>query len=308
MIEARELTKRYGSTVAVDRLSFDVRPGKVTGFLGPNGAGKSTTIRMILGLDAPAGGKTMVNGRPYGSLRRPLREVGALLDANAVHGGRSARDHLLCVAQTNAIGRHRVAEVLELTGIASAAGKRVGGFSLGMKQRLGIATALLGDPPVLILDEPVNGLDPEGIQWVRGLLRALAAQGRTVFVSSHLMSEMELTAEHLIVIGRGRLIADTSMAEFIASSALGDVLVRSPDPAGLTRILSAHGAAVVPGPDGGLAVTGLAPAVIADLAAANRFRVYELTQRRASLEQAYLQLTDDDVQYRATSNGRGRQS
>jgi ABC-2 type transport system ATP-binding protein len=219
MIEARELSKRYGSTVAVDRLSFEVRPGKVTGFLGPNGAGKSTTIRMILGLDAPTGGQTLVNGRPYGSLRHPLHEVGALLDANAAHGGRSARDHLLCVAQTNAIGRGRVAEVLELTGIASAAGKRVGGFSLGMKQRLGIATALLGDPPILILDEPVNGLDPEGIHWVRGLLRSLAAQGRTVFVSSHLMSEMELTAEHLIVIGRGHLIADTSMAAFVAGSA-----------------------------------------------------------------------------------------
>jgi ABC-2 type transport system ATP-binding protein len=229
MISADELTKRYRRTVAVDRLSFDVRPGRVTGFLGPNGAGKSTTMRMLLGLDTPSGGRITVNGRPYRTLRHPLREVGALLDANAAHAGRSAYHHLLWIAQTNAISPRRVTEVMELTGIAGVAGKRVRGYSLGMRQRLGIAVALLGDPPVLVLDEPVNGLDPEGISWIRGLMRALAAEGRTVFVSSHLLSELALIAHDLIVIGQGRLIAHAPLGELIGDGSLEQAYLRLTD-------------------------------------------------------------------------------
>lgn len=299
MITAEALTKRYRSTLAVDHLSFDLRPGVVTGFLGPNGAGKSTTIRMILGLDAPTSGQALVGGQAYRDLDRPLSRVGALLDANAVHGGRTAAAHLLAIAQSNRLAARRVGEVLELTGLAGVAGRRIGGFSLGMRQRLGIAAALLGDPAVLIFDEPVNGLDPEGIQWIRELLRGFAAEGRTVLVSSHLMSEMALTADHLIVVGRGRLVADTSMAEFIAGSGLGDVLVRSPRAAALGDLLRSHGAQVTAERDGGLAVTGLTTAAISELAAAQGLAIHELTRRQASLEAAYLALTDDVVEYRA---------
>jgi ABC-2 type transport system ATP-binding protein len=300
MIRAEELTKRYRSTVAVDRLSFDVRPGQVTGFLGPNGAGKSTTMRMILGLDTPTAGRALVNGRPYRSLRHPLRQVGALLDAGAVHGGRSARSHLAVLAASNDLPRGRVDDVLERTGLSGVARTRVGRFSLGMRQRLGIAAALLGDPPILLFDEPVNGLDPDGIRWIRGLMKALAAEGRTVLVSSHLMSELALTAEHLIVIGRGRLLADTAVADFIRASALDDVLVRSPDRARLAVLLAADGADVTAEADGGLAVTGLSPRHISRLAAAHGIAVYELAARQASLEEAYMKLTGGDVVYRAT--------
>ena len=304
MIRAEELTKRFQSTLAVDRLSFEVLPGTVTGFLGPNGSGKSTTMRMLLGLDTPGGGRALVNGRPYRSLRRPLCEVGALLDAGAVHGGRSARSHLECVAATNDLPRSRVEDVLARTGLDGVGRKRIGGFSLGMKQRLGIAAALLGDPPILMFDEPINGLDPEGIHWIRGLMKSLAAEGRTVFVSSHLMSEMALTADHLIVIGRGRLIANTGMGEFIRSSALGDVLVRSPQVADLARLLTANfdgrGAErVVAEPGGALSVTGMTTEAISRIAAAHGIAIHELSQRQASLEEAYMKLTDDAVEYRA---------
>jgi ABC-2 type transport system ATP-binding protein len=286
MIEVCELTKRYGSAVAVDGLSFTVRPGRVTGFLGPNGAGKSTTMRVILGLDAPTAGRATVNGRPYQQLTRPLHQAGALLDAGAVHGGRPARDHLPAVAASNGIGARRVAEVLGLVG-------------LGMKQRLGIAAALLGDADVLMFDEPVNGLDPEGIAWIRGLLKSLAAEGRTIFVSSHLMSEMALTADHLIVIGRGRLVADAAVPEFVRQSSHRDVVVRSPRGADLAGLLAARGAAVTAEPGGGLAVTGLDAAEIADLAREHGIAVHELTPRHASLEEAYMELTRDSVDYRA---------
>jgi ABC-2 type transport system ATP-binding protein len=299
MIEARELTKRYGPTVAVDRLSFQILPGRVTGFLGPNGAGKSTTMRMILGLDSPTSGQVLVNSSRYVSMVRPLHEVGALLDANAVHGGRSAFDHLSCVARSNGIGRDRVRQVLSLAGIEQVAQQRVGSFSLGMKQRLGIATALLGDPAVLIFDEPINGLDPDGIRWIRGLLASLAGEGRTVFVSSHLMSEMALTADHVIVIGRGRLIADASLAEFVQSSSVGDVLVRSPRAADLVRLVTEQRAVVVTEPDGGLAVSGMDTREVSELAAAHGIPVYELTARHASLEEAYMELADTSTDYRA---------
>jgi ABC-2 type transport system ATP-binding protein len=299
MIEVHELTKRYGSAMAVDGLSLTVRPGRVTGFLGPNGAGKSTTMRVILGLDAPTSGWATVNGRPYQQLSRPLHQAGALLDAGAVHGGRTARDHLLAIAVSNGIGARRAAEVLGLVGLDSVAGQRVRGFSLGMRQRLGIAAALLGDPPVLMFDEPVNGLDPEGIAWIRGLLKSLAAEGRTIFVSSHLMSEMALTADHLIVIGRGRLIADAPIAEFVQQSSHRDVVVRSPRGADLAGLLAARGAAVTAEPDGGLAVTGLDAPAIADLAREHGISVHELTTRHASLEEAYMELTRDSVEYRA---------
>jgi ABC-2 type transport system ATP-binding protein len=299
MIEVCELTKRYGSAVAVDGLSFTVHPGRVTGFLGPNGAGKSTTMRVILGLDAPTAGWATVNGRPYQRLARPLHQAGALLDAGAVHGGRPARDHLLAIAASNGISARRVGEVLGLVGLDSVADKRVRGFSLGMKQRLGIAAALLGDPQVLMFDEPVNGLDPEGIAWIRGLLKSLAAEGRTVFVSSHLMSEMALTADHLIVIGRGRLIADAAVMEFVQQSSRRDVVVRSPREADLAGLLAARGAVVTAEPDGGLAVTGLDAAAIADLARENGITLHELTPRHASLEEAYMELTRDSVDYRA---------
>jgi ABC-2 type transport system ATP-binding protein len=299
MIEVCELTKRYGSAVAVDGLSFTVRPGRATGFLGPNGAGKSTTMRVILGLDAPTAGWATVSGRPYQRLARPLHQAGALLDAGAVHGGRTARDHLRSIAASNGIGARRVAEVLGLAGLEGVAGKRVRGFSLGMKQRLGIAAALLGDPPVLMFDEPVNGLDPEGIHWIRGLLKSLAAEGRTVFVSSHLMSEMALTAEHLIVIGRGRLVADAPIEEFVGQSSPGDVLVRSPAGAALASLLTRRGAAVTAETGGGLAVTGLDAAAIGELARAHGIELHELTPRSASLEEAFMELTRDSVEYHA---------
>src|SRR5499425_2777825 len=244
MIEARSLTKRYGDTVAVDDLSFAVEPGRITGFLGPNGAGKTTTMRLILGLDHPTSGTVTVNGKPFAGLAYPMREVGALLDAKAVHGGRSAYNHLLCLAQTNNLPKRRVGEVLELVGLTEVAGKRSRGFSLGMGQRLGIAAALLGDPKILMFDEPVNGLDPEGIVWIRNLMKALAAEGRTVFVSSHLMSEMESTADHLLVIGRGRLIADCSVAEFIKANSQRYVRVRTPRPGALVRLAAAAGGVV----------------------------------------------------------------
>ncbi|GAA4640821.1 ABC transporter ATP-binding protein [Actinoallomurus vinaceus] len=307
MIEVHELTKRYGPVKAVDRLSFAIRPGQVTGFLGPNGAGKSTTMRTILGLDTPTSGRTLVNGVAYRTIDKPLRVVGSLLDAGAVHGGRSARSHLECLAVTNDLPRSRVGKVLEQTGLSGVARKRVRGFSLGMRQRLGIAVALLGDPPILMFDEPVNGLDPEGIVWIRNLMKSLAAEGRTVFVSSHLMSEMALTADHLIVIGRGALIADTGMADFIQSSSLNDVLVRTPQSRYLADLLTAKGAQVIAAPDGGLAVTGLTTEAISQVAAANGVEVYELARRQASLEEAYMKLTDTSVQYRATDPGkRGR--
>jgi ABC-2 type transport system ATP-binding protein len=300
MIELRQLTKRYRSTLAVDHLSFDVKPGQVTAFLGPNGAGKSTTMRMILGLDAPEEGHSRINGRRYASLRWPIREVGALLDADAVHPGRSAGNHLLSIGRANQMGRRRVAEVLELTGLTSVASKRVGGFSLGMKQRLGIAAALLGDPGVLVLDEPVNGLDTEGIQWIRGLLQELAAQGRTVLVSSHLMTEMQQIADHLIVIGRGKLIADSPTAEFISSSALGKVHLRAPRVAELVPLLTARGGTVTLENDHAASVTGLSTDVVADVAAAHRLPLHELTQERPSLEYAYLKHVDAEIEYRAT--------
>ncbi len=298
MIEAQSLTKRYGDTLAVDDLSFEVRPGRVTGFLGPNGSGKSTTMRMIMGLDHPSGGRATVNGRPYGELGHPLREVGALLEAKAVHPGRSAYNHLWCLAQTNGLPRTRVDAVLELVGLEDVARKRAGTFSLGMGQRLGMAAALLGDPGVLLFDEPVNGLDPEGIRWVRNLLRGLAAEGRTVFVSSHLMSEMALTADHVVVIGRGRLIADLPMADFVAGSSRQFVRVRTPDATGLAGELQRAGATVTPESDGALAVVGLAAPAIGEAAAAAGFVLHELSPQSASLEEAFMELTADSVEYR----------
>ncbi|MFJ5120787.1 MULTISPECIES: ABC transporter ATP-binding protein [unclassified Kitasatospora] len=303
MIEVRDLTKRYGDAVAVDGLSFTVRPGRVTGFLGPNGAGKSTTLRMILGLDAPTRGRALVNDRPYASMRYPLREVGALLDAGAVHPSRSAYHHLLGIAVTNGIGARRVREVLARTGLEQVARRGVGRFSLGMKQRLGIAGALLGDPPVLLFDEPVNGLDPEGVHWIRGLMKDLAAEGRTVLISSHLMSEMAVTADHLVIIGRGRLVADQPTAEFLGDNARTDVLVRTSQPAALAGLLRGAGAAVAEEPGGALAVSGLEPAAIGDLAATHRLGVHELTVRHASLEQAFMDVTGDAVDYRAARTG-----
>ncbi|MEY9861754.1 ABC-2 type transport system ATP-binding protein [Catenulispora sp. GAS73] len=302
-IEACELTKRFGGAVAVDALSFTVRPGRVTGFLGPNGAGKSTTMRMILGLDAPDAGAAFVDGRPYGELQHPLREVGALLDANAVHPARSALAHLRVLAASNGLGTARIGEVLARTGLTEVARRRVGGFSLGMKQRLGLAAALLGDPPVLILDEPVNGLDPEGVHWMRGLLKELAAEGRTVFVSSHLLTEMALTADHLVIIGRGRLVAESSTAEFLAANSRTDVLVRASDPTALAAALRT--ATVSVEPDGALIVAGLEPAAIGDTAAAHGIGVHELTVRRASLEEAYLQATEGVVDFRDDQNRAG---
>jgi ABC-2 type transport system ATP-binding protein len=301
MIELTGLTKRYGRITAVDDLTLAVRPGHVTGFLGPNGAGKTTTMRLILGLDAPTSGSALVGGRRYREIVRPLRCVGSLLDATAVHGGRTAHDHLQSLAVSNGIGRVRVTQVLELTGLSAVAGHRVGGFSLGMKQRLGIAAALLGEPPVLMFDEPVNGLDTDGVRWIRLLLRQLAADGRTVLVSSHLMSEMALTADHLIIIGRGRLLADTSTESFTLASTRADVLVRSPRAGELATLLTAHGATVSAEDDSGLAVTGLDAPAIADLAAQHGIPVHELTPRHASLEQAYLDLSAASADYRAAA-------
>jgi ABC-2 type transport system ATP-binding protein len=301
VIEAKGLTKRYAETTAVDDLSFTITPGQVTGFLGPNGAGKSTTMRMILGLDRPTKGSVTVNGSRYVQHRRPLTEVGALLEAKAIHGGRSAYNHLLFIAQSNHIERKRVDEVLELVGLTAVAKKRAGGFSLGMGQRLGIATALLGDPDILILDEPVNGLDPEGILWVRNLLKHMATQGKTVFVSSHLMSEMALTADHLLVIGRGRLIADAAVDDVIKMSSTTHVRVRSPQADGLAALITANHGVVTTADDGSLAVTGLDAQAVGDLAAANNIVLHELVLAQASLETAFMELTEDSVDYRAPS-------
>jgi ABC-2 type transport system ATP-binding protein len=300
VINARGLVKNYGDKVAVDDLTFDVNPGIVTGFLGPNGAGKSTTMRMIIGLDAPNRGSVTVNGRPYAEHRAPLHEVGALLEAKAVHNGRSARNHLLVLAATCGISDRRVDELIELVGLTHVASKRVGGFSLGMGQRLGIAAALLGDPATLILDEPVNGLDPEGVLWIRHLLRSLAREGRTIFVSSHLMSEMALTADHLIVIGRGRLIADVSVADFTKHASSDLVYVRTPDAERLRDLLvgpTVHITAVSPGR---LEVLGLTSDEIGDLAAANMIPLHELIPHQASLEDAFMSLTKDSVEYQTS--------
>jgi ABC-2 type transport system ATP-binding protein len=300
MIEARGLVKRYGSTAAVNDLSFAIRPGLVTGFLGPNGAGKTTTMRLILGLDRPSAGTVTVNGRPYAASPAPMHEVGALLDAGAVHGGRTARNHLLGLAQTNGISRRRVDEVLGVVGLTDVAAKRTKGFSLGMQQRLGIAAALLGDPQILMFDEPVNGLDPEGILWIRNLMRSLAAEGRTVLVSSHLMSEMEYTADHLLVIGRGRLIADCGMAEFIARGSGQAVRVRTPQPDALARAVAAAGGSVAAAADDGqFEVRGLTEDQVSDLAFAQGIRLYHLAATRVSLEHAFMELTADSVDYRA---------
>ncbi|MES4908450.1 ATP-binding cassette domain-containing protein [Streptomyces sp. NPDC000395] len=298
-IEAHDLRKRYGPTAAVDGLTFTVRPGLVTGFVGPNGAGKSTTMRMVMGLDAPDGGSALIGGRPYASLREPLTVVGALLDAEAVHPGRRARSHLLWLARYNGLSARRVDEVLELVGLASAARRRAGGFSLGMRQRLGIAAALLGDPPVLILDEPVNGLDPEGIQWIRGFLRSLAAEGRTVLVSSHLMSELEDTADHVIVIGRGRLLADTDVASLLAAASRDRVTLRTPSRAAAVTALTGAGAEVaVLGPDR-LTVDGLPAERVVALLSEGGVPFSEVARHRASLEEAYLELTRDAGEFRA---------
>ncbi|WP_329261690.1 ATP-binding cassette domain-containing protein [Actinoallomurus sp. NBC_01490] len=298
MIEAQALTKRYGGKIAVDELSFTVRPGQVTGFLGPNGAGKSTTMRMIVGLDRPTRGSVTVGGRPYRDHAAPLREVGALLDAKSIHRGRTARVHLLALAQTHGMAPSRVDEVLALVGLEEVGRRRAGGFSLGMSQRLGIAAALLGDPAVIVLDEPVNGLDPDGVLWIRTLLKSLAADGRTVLVSSHLMSEMAVTAEHLVVIGRGRLLADTTVDELIARLGVGNVLVRSPRATELRDLLIRHRASVTAPEPGLLRVSGLAAETIGDLALAQGLAVHELVPQRASLEQAYMELTRDAVEYR----------
>ena len=297
MIEAHHLSKRYSSRLAVDDLSFTVRPGKVTGFLGPNGAGKSTTMRLLLGLDRPDRGQARIDGRTYRDLKCPLTAVGALLEAQAVHPGRSARNHLRCLAQTHGLPPRRVDEVIALTGLASVAGKRVRGFSLGMRQRLGIAAALLGDPLVLLLDEPVNGLDPEGVLWIRTLMKQLAAEGRTVLVSSHLMNEMAVTADHLIVIGRGRLLADCPVAEFTGRHSGQRILVRTPDAARLAELITAAGARTEPDADGALAIIGLPAPRIAELAARAGVAIYELTPQRASLEQAFMELTADSLEY-----------
>jgi ABC-2 type transport system ATP-binding protein len=301
MIEAHNLTKQYGEKTAVDDLSFTVHPGIVTGFLGPNGAGKSTTMRMILGLDAPTSGRVTVNGRAYADHPAPLREVGALLEAGAIHTGRSAANHLRAMAATTGIGRPRVEEVIDLVGLREVADKRAGGFSLGMGQRLGIASALLGDPQTLILDEPVNGLDPEGVRWIRTLLKELADDGRTVFLSSHLMSEMALTAEHLIVVGRGRLIRDTSVDEFIASASSDSVVVRTPDETHLRKALLQDGATVLSCEPGRLEVTGMTSDEIGYRAAAAGITLLELSPVQASLEEAFMALTDDAVEYRSTT-------
>ena len=300
MIEARGLSKRYGDKLAVDDLSFTVRPGLVTGFLGPNGAGKSTTMRLILGLDAPTSGSVTVNGKPFAQHDRPLHEVGALLEARAIHTGRSARNHLLAMAATTGISRTRVDDVIDMVGLRGVASRRAGGFSLGMGQRLGIASALLGDPKTLILDEPVNGLDPDGIRWIRNLLRDLADQGRTVFLSSHLMSEMALTADHVIVVGQGRLLRDQPMAEFIAAASTDTVQVRSPQASELADALTRDGATVTPLDGGALEVQGRTSDQIGTLVAARGFTLYELSPQAASLEEAYMTLTEDSLDYRSS--------
>ncbi|PJJ65539.1 ABC transporter ATP-binding protein [Compostimonas suwonensis] len=301
MIEAELLSKRYGSKTAVDGVTFTVQSGKVTGFLGPNGAGKSTTMRMIVGLDRPTAGRVTVNGRPYVESRAPLREVGVLLDAKAVHTGRSAYNHLLAMGATHGIGAARVREVIELTGLQSVARKRVGGFSLGMGQRLGIAAALLGDPQTLILDEPVNGLDPEGVRWVRTLVRSLAAEGRTVLLSSHLMSEMAQTADHIIVLGRGRIIADAPVGDIVGGASQLTVRVRTPHASELTALLALPEVRVTSVEQGLLDVSGISAADIGDRAARAGIALHELTPVTRSLEEAYMSLTEDDVEYRTQS-------
>ncbi len=301
MIEARGLTKKYGEKVAVDDLSFTVHPGIVTGFLGPNGAGKSTTMRLILGLDAPTSGSVTVGGKPYAEHDKPLHSVGALLEARAVHTSRSAYNHLRALAATHGISTSRVEEVIEMVGLGDVARKRAGGFSLGMGQRLGIASALLADPETLILDEPVNGLDPEGIRWIRDLLKSLAAEGHTVFVSSHLMSEMALTAEHLIVVGRGRLMADLPMAQFIAQASTNVVVLRSPQAGELARALAGPDVTVTSTERDLLEVTGLSAAQIGDQARDLGVSLHELSPKQASLEQAFMDMTHDEVEFHAST-------
>ena len=298
MIEVRDLVKNYGGTTAVDHLTFTVAPGRITGFLGPNGAGKSTTMRLILGLDRPSSGTALIDGKPYQDLRDPLRHVGALLEARAVHGGRSAFNHLLYLAQTQGVPRRRVQDVLDLVGLGPVARKRTKGFSLGMGQRLGIAAALLADPRILILDEPVNGLDPEGIVWIRDLMKALAAEGRTVFVSSHLMNEMAVTADHLIVIGRGRLQADMPVAQFIAQFSDNSVFVRTPQAEALRAAVGTHGwSSTSAEGDDAVIVTGATAPQIGELAAAQGFVLHELTPQRASLEEAFMELTRESGEF-----------
>ena len=299
MIEVENLSKRYGEMLAVDGLDFVVQPGIVTGFLGPNGAGKSTTMRMIAGLDEPTAGRVRVSGQDYRSASAPMAELGLLLEARAVHTGRSARNHLLALAQTNGVSRRRVDELIDMVGLREVAGKRVGGFSLGMGQRLGIASALLGDPQVVVLDEPVNGLDPEGVLWIRNLLKGLAAEGRTVFVSSHLMSEMALTATRLVVVGRGRLIADTTVEEFVSRAGGSAVTVRTPEAAQLRDLLLGPDVTVTSEQSGVLHVQGLTAEQIGTAAWQAHLPVYELTAQQASLEEAFMQLTDDSVDFRS---------
>ncbi len=303
MIEAHGLTKKYGSKTAVDDVTFTVHPGKVTGFLGPNGSGKSTTMRMIVGLDHPTQGTVTVNGRQYAQHRAPLVEVGALLDAKAVHTGRSAYHHLLAMAATHGIGKTRVNQVIEMTGLGTVARKRVGSFSLGMGQRLGIASAMLGDPHTLILDEPVNGLDPEGVVWVRELVRFLASEGRTVFLSSHLMSEMALTADHIIVVGRGKLLADAPVADIVARAAGTTVRVCSPQATQLVGLLSGPGVSITSPTPQWLEVTGSSAQAIGEAAAAAQLVLHELTPLNGSLEDAYMALTQESVEYHSTSSG-----
>ena len=299
MISLRGLTKRYGAKTVVDDLALDVLPGRVTGFLGPNGAGKSTTMRMVLGLDHPTSGSALVGGRPYAALRHPLRELGALLDARAVHPGLTARTHLTALARSNGIPVSRVAEVLETVGLTEVADRRTGSFSLGMGQRLGIAAALLGDPAVLLFDEPVNGLDPDGVRWVRRLMRSLAAEGRTVFVSSHLMSEMALTADHLVVIGRGRLLADTGMREFIDRNSRSSVRLRTPEPEKLRDVLAAAGITATEDGTGTFEVADDTPAErLGELALEHRIPLHELSPQQASLEEAFIALTGEAAEYR----------
>ena len=301
MIEARHLSKTYGDKRAVDDLSFQVLPGVVTGFLGPNGAGKSTTMRMILGLDAPTSGSVTVNGKPFAEHSRPLHEAGALLEARAIHTGRTARNHLRVMAATTGISRRRVEDVIDLVGLTDVADQRAGAFSLGMGQRLGLASALLGDPKTLILEEPVNGLDPDGIRWIRGLLKGLADQGRTVFLSSHLMSEMALTADHVIVVGQGKLLRDQSMREFIAAASSDLVRVRSPQSSELAGLLTGDGVTVTAEAPGVLLVTGRTSEQIGTTAAAAQLTLFELTTQTASLEEAYMALTEDSLDYRSNT-------
>ncbi len=302
MIEARDLTKRYGDTLAVDGLTFTVQPGVVTGFLGPNGAGKSTTMRLILGLDAATSGSVTVNGKAYAEHRRPLQEVGALLEARSTHPGRTARNHLLALAATAGISRRRVDDVIDMVGLAGVAGHRAKSFSLGMGQRLGIASALLGDPATLILDEPVNGLDPDGIRWIRHLLRGLADEGRTVLLSSHLMSEMQLTADHVIIVGRGRLLRDQSMADFIADAGADVVRVRSPEARKLADLLAGDRVTVREVGDGVLDLVGLSTDDVGLAAAAAQLTLLELSCKGASLEEAYMALTEDSVEFHSHGN------